>query len=302
MLVVVTFLWGLSFPLMKSWQEAAADCPGGEALASTTLIALRMFLAVAVLAACKPRLLRLPTRREHLTGAVIGCAFWAGFSLQVWGLAQTTPARSGFITSLGSAWVPLLACVFLRVPVAGVTLLGLAVGVAGTAVLGLTTEGGWSVGPGEVKTAVASVLFAGQILLLDRLGKTVRSEYLTVAFLGVTGVLGAVLAAALAGTGPGFGPWWAWLTDLVRRRDVAVDVALLVLLPTVLAFHWMNVYQPRVSAGRAALIYLLEPIFAAAAGVAWGYDSVTLRLLAGGFLIVAGNLLVEVPYWLRRRR
>ena len=36
-----------------------------------------------------------------------------------------------------------------------------------------------------------------------------------------------------------------------------------ILLPTVLSFHWMNTYQPRVTAVRAALIYLLEPVFAA---------------------------------------
>jgi drug/metabolite transporter (DMT)-like permease len=299
-LVLVTLLWGASFPLVKSWQEAAKGCPGGEEVASATLIALRMLLAVLVLALFKPRLLTAPTRREHVTGVIIGCAFWVGFSFQVWGMAQTTPARSGFITSLGSAWVPLLAFVVLRAPVAGVTLLGLALGVAGTAVLGLGWENGWALGGGEGRTLLASVVFAVQILLLDRLGKRVRSEYLTAAFLGVTGLLATVLTLTLAAAGPGLGAWLAWLADLLRRPAVARDVALLVLLPTVLAFHWMNTYQPRVSAGRAALIYLLEPLFAAAFSVAWGYDSLTARLFLGGGLILAGNLLIEVPYWVQR--
>jgi drug/metabolite transporter (DMT)-like permease len=68
------------------------------------------------------------------------------------------------------------------------------------------------------------------------------------------------------------------------------------------AFHWMNVYQPRVSAGRAALIYLLEPVFAAAFSVAWGYDALTARLFLGGSLILGGNLLIEIPYWVERWR
>jgi drug/metabolite transporter (DMT)-like permease len=125
---------------------------------------------------------------------------------------------------------------------------------------------------------------------------------LTVAFLGVTGLLGAALTLALAATGPGLGAWLSWLIDLLSQRAVATDVAVQVLLPTVLAFHWMNVYQPRVSAGRAALIYLLEPVFAAVFSVMWRYDPVTVRLFLGGGLILAGNLLIEVPYWLQRRR
>ena len=89
---------------------------------------------------------------------------------------------------------------------------------------------------------------------------------------------------------------------MLARPAVLRDLALLVLLPTVLAFHWMNRYQPRVSAGRAALIYLLEPVFAAAFSVMWGHDELTGRLFLGGGLILAGNLLIEVPYWLRQWR
>ncbi len=304
-LILVTLLWGLSFPLVKSWQEEAVDCPGGEELASATLIAVRMSLALLLLGAFRPALVRAPTRREHFAGAAVGLAFGLGFFFQTSGLARTTPALSGFITSLASAWVPLLAFVFLRAPVAGVTLLGLGLGVAGTAVLGVEWDQGWALGGGEGRTLVASVLFAVQILLLDRLGRGVRSAYLTVAFLGVTGVLASLLCVVLAATGPGFAAWAGWLADMAGRPGVRRDVFLLVLLPTVLAFHWMNTYQPRVSAGRAALIYLLEPVFAAAFSVAWGYDRLTARLFLGGGLILCGNLLLEAPYWLhvwRRRR
>ncbi len=55
MLVVVTLLWGLSFAWMKNWQEAARGAPGGSLLASLTLIALRMPVALLVLAVWQPR-------------------------------------------------------------------------------------------------------------------------------------------------------------------------------------------------------------------------------------------------------
>src|SRR5258708_7672053 len=101
MLVIVTVLWGLSFPLMKNWMDASESCPGGKGLATFTLIGLRMFSAVILLSIFQPRLALRPTSKEIGIGMMIGFTFFFGFSLQVIGLAWTTPARSAFITSLG---------------------------------------------------------------------------------------------------------------------------------------------------------------------------------------------------------
>ena len=69
MLVVVTLLWGLSFPLMKTWENGTADCPGGPVLGAFTLIALRMLAAVGILGAWQPHLLWAATGRELRIGA-----------------------------------------------------------------------------------------------------------------------------------------------------------------------------------------------------------------------------------------
>ena len=274
-LVFVTLLWGLSFPLMKNWLQAAKTCPGGEELASHSLIALRMLLALLLLALFQPGLLLCPSWREHGRGALIGVAFFFGFALQVQGLAHTTPALSAFITSLCSVWVPLLGFLFLRTPIAGFNVLGLLLGVTGTAALGLDLSQGWVLGVGEGMTLIASVFFAVQVLLLDRLGRQVRSTHLTMGFLGMTGGLALGRALLLAVGGPGLISWLGWLAEMLAQPVVLRDVLLLTLLSTVLAFHWMNTYQPFVSAGRAALIYLLEPVFALLFSIALGHDPVT---------------------------
>jgi drug/metabolite transporter (DMT)-like permease len=306
MLVVVTLLWGLSFAWMKNWQEAAQGAPGGPLLAALTLIALRMPLALLVLAAWQPRLFSAPTRREYASGALIGVTFTGGFVLQVWGLNWTTPALSAFVTSLCSAWAPLLAWACLGVAVSRLNLLGLAVALSGTAVLGLKfdgwagpkTDGAWPLGPGEALTLLASLLFALELLQLDRLGRRVNSAHLTAGFLGTAAVLAGAAAIVVAARGPGLGEWVAWVGDMLSRPAVLRDLVLMTLLPTVLAFHWMNVYQPRVPVSRAALIYLLEPVFSAAFSVWWQHDRLTPPLLLGGGLVLAGNLLVELPRWL----
>ena len=88
---------------------------------------------------------------------------------------------------------------------------------------------------------------------------------------------------------------------MLSAPRTAWSVVALATLPTAVAFHWMNSYQPLVPASRAALIYLLEAVFAAAFSVMLGIDKLTARLVLGGALIIAGNVLVEVPGWLRAR-
>ena len=180
MLVLVTLLWGLSFSLMKNWHIAAASCPGGLAVAGLTMTALRMFLALGVLALFLPRLFLSPSRREFGIGFLLGAINSIGFAFQVIGLAWTSPALSAFVTSLASAWVPLLMFVLFRVSVHRLTLIGLVLGIGGAAVLGIRTgpEDGASAitfGWGEVLTFLSTWFFALVIVLLDRFGRGVES-------------------------------------------------------------------------------------------------------------------------------
>jgi drug/metabolite transporter (DMT)-like permease len=292
-LVLVTLLWGLSFPLVSLWQGAAKGCPGGPFLAGVTLIALRMALATAFVLLLAPRQLTRATRREHAVGVAVGLVFGAGFALQTWALAFTTPARSAFFTSLCCAWTPLLGLLLFRLPVGLLQLAGLALGLAGTAWF---VDKDWRLGFGDALTLAASPFFALQMLFLDRLGRGIDSGRTTPAFFATTGAL-----ALAAGARYGFTAWWRWLAAALADRATALEVVLVALLPTFAAFWLMNRFQPRVSANRAALIYLLEPVFAAIISVPLGFERLTGPLLLGGLLILTGNVVVEVAGWLRPR-
>ena len=47
MLIVACVCWGAFFSLCKNWQEAAHACPGGDLLASLTLLGVRTVIALA---------------------------------------------------------------------------------------------------------------------------------------------------------------------------------------------------------------------------------------------------------------
>jgi drug/metabolite transporter (DMT)-like permease len=305
MLILVTLLWSLSFVLVKNWQNQAEDCPAGVVLSSCTLIAWRMLIALAMLALVAPGLFKHSSLKEHTVGALIGSVFFLGFQLQVIGLRYTSPALSAFITSLGSAWVPVLAWLFFRTSVRPIIVLGLIAGVGGTALLAGGADdahGSWQWGLGEILTLLSSILFAVEIILLDRLGKHIESAHITVGFMATTCLLAAITALVTAAAQQTFTASAKWAAGMLATAPVVRDLILLGVLSTAMAFYWMNKYQPRLTPTRAALIYLLEPVFAAMFAIAGGYDSITLRMLAGCALILGGNVLVILPGWWARRR
>src|SRR5262249_5965114 len=270
------------------------SCPGGPLLASLTLIGIRPALALTVFGLVRPGLFRQPTRREWRIGLFIGLINFSGGVLQIWGLSAISPALSGFFTSMASLWVPLLALLVLRVSVTGTTWLGFLLGLCGLAVLGIHADQGWQFGWGEALTAIASLIFAVVILCLYRWGQTVRSGQLTLALIAAGGPPGrpfggGVRAAGAGGGGrvrlpggAGVGAWFDWLGAMLSNPAVLRDVVLLTLLSTVLATFLLGTFQPRVPASRAALIYLLEPVFTAVLSVVIGHDHVTVRLVLGG--------------------
>jgi drug/metabolite transporter (DMT)-like permease len=302
MLVLACVCWAAFFSLCKNWQQAAHACPGGDLLASLTLLAVRTVIALAILGICRPGLFLKPSRHEVTVGLLLGALNCLGNILQVWGLASTSPALSGFLTSLACLWVPILALVCFRLPVARATWAGTVLGIAGLAILGINPSVSWGMGFGDGLTVLSSFAFALFILSLDRLGRAVNSSHLTLVLIAVTGLPTLFLAVGVAAWQGKLMPWLSWLVEIFRQPPVVRDVLLLTMLSTILATYLMSTYQPRVPASRAALIYLLEPVFAAVLSIVVGHDSVTARLLLGGALILSGNALVELPLWIRSIR
>jgi drug/metabolite transporter (DMT)-like permease len=302
MLVAACLCWATFFPLGKNWLIAAQECPGGDLVGSLTLMGVRSMLALLAFALFKPRQFLAPTRREVLVGLLLGTLNCVGNILQTLGLASTTPALSGFFTSLASLWVPLFAWLGFRLPISGATWTGIALGAVGLGVLGIDPAKSWGLGLGDSLTILSSLVFGLFIVLLDRLGRTVESANLALLLIVMTGIPPLFIAMGVASTGPGVVAWADWLLSMLRQPAVLRDVLAMTLLSTVLATHLMSKYQPRVAASRAALIYLLEPVFASTLSVLMGHDDITLRLLQGGALILAGNAVAELPVLLREFR
>jgi len=303
LLTLATIVWGLSFPLIKSLGLLhAARLPGSSTwLITACTVGPRFLLAGLVLLLWRWRTVVSVTGREWKQGVGLGLACALGLLFQVDGLQYTAASVSAFLTQLYAVLIPLfVAWRHRRRPPALVLLAGGLV-VVGVGVLARVDLRDFRLGRGEIETLIGSLFFMGQILWLERrefAGNSV-TRTTTVMFL-VLGVGYGVLALVLA-------PAPARLLVLVQSPPWIGYTLLLTAACTLFCFTVMNAWQPKISATEAGLIYTLEPVSASAlalflpgwlsagAGIAYGNETLTWHLLAGGALLTAANVLVQLP-------
>jgi drug/metabolite transporter (DMT)-like permease len=246
-LVATTALWGISFPLVGDVVEGRTQ---GQLL---YFLALRFGLATLAFLPLAG-VLRAATRqagwRAWAVSAGVGVVLFAGFYLQTWGLMHTTPGRSAFITVLSVPMVPLFAALLHRRRPSPVHLVASAVATAG---IGLVLAPGGELQPnlGDLLTLLSAVAFALEILLLEV--ATRRAPTSIVAVGQIAGV-GLVAGAALLVVPLELPTEWPGLW-----RGVGVTG----ILCTTFALGLMTWGQARVRAEVAAVLFALEPVFAA---------------------------------------
>lgn len=302
MLLVATFFWGLSFPLMKSISGVHHTLlPHADTwFITANTLAPRFLLGALILAAVGFAPLRTLTRREFKQGAGLGFFAVAGMIFQTDGLHFTSASTSAFLTQLYAIMIPVwLALRSRRLPPWTVWT-SCALVTAGVAVLAQLDWHDLRIGRGELETLIASVFFMGQILWLDR-PEFSGNRALPVTTLMFTVVGGVALAMAVLTAPAAIDLWTPWTSAPWVTFTLG-----LTLLCTVGAYLLMNIWQPKITATEAGLIYCVEPIFASLLALflpawfsAWGgfdypNETATTHLLLGGGLITAANLLIQL--------
>jgi len=276
LLVAATAIWGVSFVVVK---EALA---GASPLA---FLSLRFAMAAVALAPFTDLRTRF-SRAELRAGALLTLLLASGFAAQAVGLQYTTPSRSAFIVALSSVLAPVVAVVALRHKPGWIV--GAAVLLAGAGIYFLTGPDSGGLNRGDLLTLITAVVFGGQIVAVADLSRRHEARRLVWLQLAGTAVAAAVAAFAL---------------EPVRVSGSLAVIGALVFTgvgATALALVWQMDAQRHMSAARAALIFCLEPVFAAVASWVWLGERLSTSQWLGGGLIVAGMILAELPQLLRR--
>lgn len=259
-LVLVTVIWGTTFVVVK---EALDTIP------VALLLAVRFTLAALLLAWAKW------DRRALVPALVLGLLSFAGFATQTAGLAITSASNAAFITGLSVILTPLVARVWLKRALSARVLLAASVALAG---LGLMTlrNGFAAVNAGDILVLVTALTYAMYIVYLGEVAGKVRGTSLA--------MMQHLPMAALA---------WLWAAPEVGKlASVPIGTYLAILYLAVVATALVAVIQTYaqrvVPAHLAALIFVLEPVFAAGfAMLLIGERLGTLGWLGASLILVA---------------
>jgi drug/metabolite transporter (DMT)-like permease len=273
-LLAMTACWGSTFFLIHDLLDRVP---------AVDFLAVRFAIASAAMLAVAPRAIgRLaPELRRH--ALVLGVLYGIAQILQTVGLAHTPASVSGFITGMYVVCTPLLAAAILHTRISPLTWGAVLLAVGG---LGVLTLNGFSVGYGETLTLLAAILYALHIVGLGAWSRP--SDAIGMSILQCLMITAICFVAAV--------PDGITLPDRTGDWLSVVYMALFAGAAALLGQTWAQAHLPPT---RSAIIMSMEPVFAAFFAVLLGGESLTLRMLLGGAMVLTAMLVVEL---LPRRR
>lgn len=275
-LLLVTLIWGVTFPIVKSALAQASPL---------VFNAARMSLAALLLLLLyRPPLARL-SRSTWSVGALLGLALAAGYALQTAGLLWISPSISAFLTSLNVIMVPLLLALGWRRRLGWPAWIGSLLALLGLYFLLAPALGVSGSTRGDFLTLACALAFALQIVLLGewapRLGFR-DLAVLQIVFAALFTWLGVFLLAHWET------PRWHPTPDLFAA------VAATAVLATALAFTVQSWAQQYTSATHTAVIFAFEPVFAWLASLWFWHERLAWLQLLGALLILLAMLASEI--------
>jgi drug/metabolite transporter (DMT)-like permease len=269
LLVLVTFIWGSTFVIVK---EALNDA------SPLVFIAIR-FVAAGLLLFVVLRQGRMD-RRAVVPGIILGVFLFGGYLGQTTGLTYTTPSKAAFITGFSVILVPLIMLAHgVRMHVAN--MVGALLGLGGIYFLVLPS-GPAAVNRGDVLVLFGSMSFAVHIVLVGAYTQRFSFRHLVPLQIFTVGML-ATLAVPLA---PPIR--LNWTVGLVLAFVVTA------LLATGFAFSVQNWAQQYTPPAHTALIFALEPVFAALTSRVLTGERLSGKVLLGCGLILGGMVVSEL--------
>jgi len=270
-LLSITIIWGSTFVLTKFILENASPF---------VYVALRFFLASLIVAVIFFQRLRTISKDGVAKGVVLGVLLFFGFMLQTIGMKYTSASKSAFITGLMVVFTPIFQLIIERkAPKIG-NIIGVVFVASGLFLL--TSPKGSEFNIGDALTLMCAVLFSIYTVYLGIYGKDHDPAHLTFVQFVSTAILAAVAIPFLE------------TSYLNLTFSFLLNLAYLAVLPTVVALYIMAKYQKYTTPTRSAIIYSMEPPFAAIFAFFIICERIGMMGIMGGIMILAGLIMSEL--------
>ncbi|MBV7508023.1 DMT family transporter [Bacillus sp. sid0103] len=281
-LLFVTIIWGSTFVLVQN----AIDFLEPFSFNSIRFLSAAIILVLCLVIVDKEQLKKL-NAKLLLSGVFIGFWLFLGYATQTIGLLYTTSSKAGFITGLNVVLVPLFSMMLLKQFPTRNAVLGVLTATIGLFLLTMTDVTGLNRGDGFV--FICAISFALQIIYTGKFSNKYPTLLLTVIQITTVAIL-SIISSFL------FEDWRKSVDpEILLSKDVLVALVITSMFATALAFLIQTNFQKYTSATRVALIFAMEPVFAAITGFYWANERLSYSALIGCFLIFAGMIFAELP-------
>ncbi len=277
-ILLIALAWGATFTLTKI---ALSHVPVFPFLFVRFVVATIVLVGILILTSGHRRPMNA---RTVWVGVFLGCLLFGAYAFQTMGLGHTSPAITGFLTGLYVVLVPLFSIPLFHTAPPRRTWLGAILAVMGLAFISGSHILHMQIGDMEV--LICAVFLALQILFIEKYGGNIQALTLATIEIGVVSVLSLMMSLLLRQTAL-FTPQ-VWLEPAVLW-----SVLINAIFGTALAYWGQNIFQQNLPSAQIAVIFSMEPVFAAL--VAWMVQGSLLSSIemVGGFLIFISMLVAD---------
>lgn len=281
MLFSAAFIWGTSFFIMKNTLDTVPVY---------YLLVIRFTVGAVLLSLVCWKKWKNFTPDYLWRGAIIGGFLFLAYAVQTFGLAQTTPSKNAFLTSVYCVMVPFLYWAAAKQKPDRYNIAAAVLCVTGVGLVSL--NGDLSVNMGDMLTLGAACFYAFHIVAVAKVSPG-KDIYLLTIFQFAYAALYALVCALMTETFPG-----AALTD----PAVFLPLGYLCVMATTVALLFQNVGQIWSDPVSASVILSLESVFGVGCSVIFYADRVTLPMALGFVAIFVAVLCSETKFSFLRKK
>lgn len=278
-LILTAIVWGSGF---------VAQSAGMEYIGANTFNGIRMLIGSFVLlpiAFRKPKnnpTAKTENNKELLkSGIICGIILCAASTIQTWGLAFTTPGKSGFITAMYMIFVPIIS-IFLGKKITVRTIVCAFIALCGMYMLCMTGNQG-RINFGDILTLICAVLFSIHIIFVDNLSSDVNAiKFASLQFF-VCGIINIVLMFLIENPS----------IEIIKQCTVPILYS--GLFACGIGYTLQPIGQRYAEPTAASIMMSLESVFALIFGIIILHDSPTVLELLGCVVMFVAIIIIQLP-------
>lgn len=280
-LILSAAIWGFAFVYQRLGMEYVGPFSyNGVRFALGTLILLPVLWFRAKKKKPMLHTTNPSDRWKILIGTFItGLFLFGGVSLQQHGLQTTTAGKAGFLTGLYVVLVPFVGLMFGQRS----TLLmwiGAVLSLAGLYLLSITQ--GFNIDPGDKLVLLCALVFTFHVLFIGWLSPLMDSFLLAVIQFAICALLSLIFAFTIE------------IVTLNSIIQAWIPIAYGGILSVGIAYTLQVIAQKTAHPAYASIILSLEAVFAVLGGWLILHELLTIRMLIGCGLMLAGMIVVQI--------